>query len=371
MAKEVWIPPPDPNFEAKASGAFRAWQMDAPDTIAFDTETTGLTFADTAFCVTMAWRGKDGSLQSAYFELVKANFGKIVAHILNNTKTFIGHNLKFDLQKVIQAGLLDRSYLDDCVLHDTEALAHLDDEHRLKGLKGLATTVLGYDDIIEVEVKSGPRKGQINKVAREKYELDMVRRKLKIKKDDGYHLLPRATLLPYAIKDAEWTLQLYEKLMPKITKFDDLYGLYKQEMELSLVLLDMEYRGMAVRLDYVNEKIKEYNNRVLQHELDIEAITGMEVGKAKTHFNPNSPAQVLAFFHAQNQDLEATDEEHLAALDHPLAKKLVEYRSDMKILNTYFRAIKKGTRDGVFHPSIRQHGTVTGRTSSGGNKGDS
>jgi hypothetical protein len=42
----------------------------------------------------------------------------------------------------------------------------------------------------------------------------------------------------------------------------------------------------------------------------------------------------------------------------------------MKILNTYLLAIKRGEKDGVFHPSIRQHGTVTGRTSSGGAKGD-
>lgn len=396
-------PPPDPDFGALGLEAWRQWNQDQPDVLAFDTETTGLQFHDTPFCVTVAWTSPEGWPTAHYLELGvplpgrhwpdgrQATTDDAVAWMLANTPLIVGHNIKFDLQKLQLVGLLDRAQIVSTRevwgdkkltrIADTQALAHLDDEHRAKALKSLAVEVLGYDDTIKVEITSGPNKGQTRKVPREKHELDAVRRKLKVKKDDGFQVLPRAVILPYALKDAEFTLDLYEHLDPLVHQHEDLSSLYDQEMELTLVFLDMETAGIGVNLPYVRDQITEYTSRVLQTEQRIEGIVGRAVisavlpetppeENAPEPFNPNSNPQIAEFFSHAGYEREKYDAGVLETLDHPLAPALLELRSDLKILNTYFRAIQRGTVDGVFHPSFRQHGTVTGRTSSGAAKAD-
>jgi DNA polymerase I-like protein with 3'-5' exonuclease and polymerase domains len=89
------------------------------------------------------------------------------------------------------------------------------------------------------------------------------------------------------------------------------------------------------------------------------------------YFNPASPDQVGEYFAAHGFVRDSYDAEALGAITHPLAPKLLEYRSDKKILDSYFVALQRDTgADGIFHPSLRQHGTVSGRTSAGAERGD-
>lgn len=370
----TWEPPEDPDFAALASACGAAWERDKPRLIAFDTETTGLEFNDTAFCVSVAWPGPEGD-EAHYIEL--AGFSFLAEKILKHAKWWVGHNIKFDILKVINAGLVDRSEVPN--IQDTEALAHLDDEHRPKGLKPLAVSVLGYNDTIEVEYKSGKRKGEKYEVPREKWEIENARKWAKKKyglasvKDVGYHLLPRGTVVPYAIKDAEWTLQLYRLLSPKVRQYEDLTALYKQEMELTRTFIDMESAGMRVDPEYVNAKVKEYARRILEHHWKIGAIVGKEVrtGKIppkqrKNYFNPSSSAPDVGDYLAQaGYERDSYDAANLSEIDHPLAKAVLALRDDEKVYSTYLRPIQKEQVDSIVHPNIRQHGTVTGRVSSG------
>src|SRR5881296_2514690 len=101
-----WEPPPDPDFTALAVACEEAWVRDHPRLIAFDTETSGLAFHDQAFCVTVAWPGPDGD-EAHYIEL--SLFAPLAERILKYAKWWVGHNIKFDIQKVIDAGLVTRS----------------------------------------------------------------------------------------------------------------------------------------------------------------------------------------------------------------------------------------------------------------------
>lgn len=386
--------PPDPEFASLAEAAWVAWNRDQPSVLAFDTETTGLQFLDEPFCCTVAWLNAENKLEAHYLELGvdlpgrswpdgrQATTNDVVRWMLANTPRLVGHNIKFDIQKLELVGLMER-ITDPGRIEDTQALAHLDDEHRPKGLKPLAVSVLGYDDNIEVEYTSGPKKGETRLVPREKHEMDAVRRKLKLTLDDGFQSLPRAVILPYAVKDAEFTLGLYEKLSPRVEKYEDLSALYDQEMELLLVFLDMEHQGLGVDLGYVAEQVKVYTEHVLADEQRIAAITGRDVLsaiipssltakeqkeaiEAGSLFNPASNPQLASFFVAAGFISESYDAKYLGTIDHPLAPALLELRTHLKILGTYFRALQRETTaDGIFHPSFRQHGTVTGRTSSG------
>lgn len=350
-------------FDNIARLGYEAWLRDDPHAIAVDTETTGFTWYDTAFCATVAWMGKDG-VQSHYFELEqsKVDTRGMLAEMLGRTPVLVFHNAKFDLQKLIAAGTLTRSDLSSQRIEDTECLYHLLDPHGEKKLKPLARDILGETT----------------------NEAEAIRKacsKLKIRKRDpdfGYHLLPRTVVYPYALKDAEFTIRLWQALAPRVGAFDDLTKLYQTEMELTLVLLDVEAKGMRVDLAYVDEAIKQTNGEILKCEFVIEDITGKKVWYPEKQgqktpegrFNPNSHQQIAAEFERSGVVVENTKEETLARMDHPLAESILELRGKKKLLNTYLMNIKHETRDGIIHPAFRQHGAKTGRMSSAGEKGD-
>jgi DNA polymerase I-like protein with 3'-5' exonuclease and polymerase domains len=385
MTEAPWVPPSDPDFVTMEQECYRAWARDAPSIVAFDTETSGLEWFDDAFCVTVAWRGEQG-LEAHYLELVKHDTRPLTIAILEQADTLIGHNLKFDLHRVINLDLFDARTLPRKTLHDTECAAHLDDEHRRKGLKVLAVDLLGVDvETVEVPIKSGPNKGKTRLEVKEAYEIGLAKKWAKKEygyatvNDFGYDVLPRGVVAPYAIKDALYTYMLFEYLFPLVERYPDtMLKKYHEEMRTTRTFLDMEASGLGVDTAYVERTIKEYAGRLLQHELKIEGIVGRPVRTGKipakerdSYFNPQSNTDIPAFFGRAGFKREKYDEESLRTIPHPLAEALLELRGDAKILNTYLRALKRGTREGVFHPSIRQHGTVTGRTSSGAAKGDS
>lgn len=375
-----WEPPPEPDLERLTATGFAMWEMDKPTLIAFDTETSGLTYADHAFCATVAWWSNDviqGVIPAGhYFELSVPGCIQGLERMFSAVRCMVGHNLKFDLHRAEAAGFFMPEQWDGVEFHDTEAMSHLDDEHRPKGLKDLMVSVLGEKDTILVKDKEVPReKWEIDKAklwAKKKYGLASVR-------DVGYDLLPRGTVVPYAIRDAVDTLRLAAALHPKVTRYDDLAQLYQQEMMLTrTAIYDVERYGMKVDRDYVKMQIREYRKKVLTAELAMESLVGKPVRSGKMtpkerpqYFNPSSNDEIGEFFRAVGEVRDNYDAEQLETVKHPLAPVLLSYRKDRKLLDTYFLALDAETGDdGVFHQSSRQHGTVTGRTSGGKERGD-
>lgn len=346
------------DFAALAQAGYEAWKRDRPGLISVDTETEGTAFFDPAFCVTTAWdNGAD--LEGHYFELAEFDSREFVREILMETPTMVFHNAKFDLQKLILAGVLERSDLHPDGLEDTEALAHLYDGNQKKALKVLAVNVLGIDDTVDVEIKSGPNKGNFKQVPREKHELDQVRKELGLVVEDGYHLLPREVVIPYAIEDVFFTQQLYDHFWPLLHRDERLSALYQHEKRVMLTLLDMEAAGMALDLPYTEVKAKEYGKAAVKTELEIQTLTGNE------DFNPGSWQQILAELHKRGLMVENTKSETLEPLDDEFAEAVLKLRGLRKIHGTYLMPMLNEQRDGIIHPNFRQHGTKTGRMSSG------
>lgn len=330
-----------------ASASYRRWQQDgAPADVAIDTETEGAEFFDRPFCVTFTWKRPDGTLQNGYFETTMNGeeyeaSELLMREMLQKTTTWTFHNAKFDLQKILLEGWASRDDLDQKIIHDTEAIWHLLDNVDRKGLKYLAGKHLG-------EENREPEK-----------KLGKVRRKLGIKKDDGYFFLPREFVVPYAMKDTELTYRLRDLGLPKLMAQPKLYELYQMETELTFYMLDMEAAGLGIDVDYVNAKASEYGQRVMSTLSAIRRLVG------KDDFNPASVPQLLAAFTDRGLVLPSTNEDHLLPLDDDLAKLILEYRQTTKMHKTYFVALQKEQRDGIVHPSFRQHGARTGRMSSG------
>jgi DNA polymerase family A len=346
----------------------RRVERDQPQRIAFDTETTGVGFYDTAFAATLTWRTPAGQLQSGYLALEdegEAERIQALGNILRSVPEWVFWNAKFDMQKALLSGAVTWPDIDRAVIHDGQTVFTLLDENSRKALKLVAPAMLGEDRsvigrMVPKKVKSGPRAGQIDLVPKEKYRLDKVRRKLKLKKEDGYHLLPRSVIVPYALRDTMLTLRLFELLMPRLEGVGDqrLLDIYAERMELKRALLWMEEDGFALDLPYLDETTSAYGVRVMEAWGEVVRLTG------DSEFNPGSPAQILKAFDKRGIELENTQASTLTVLDDELARNLIQYREDQKVYKTYLRAIQSEHRDGIIHPNFNDDAARTGRMSS-------
>ena len=305
--------------------------------LAIDTETTGVGWDDEAFMISLATQE-----WSHVYDKRLCEHGKdwdeaveTVSTMLIDCDKIIMHNAKFDIQKLCRLGIPLSVFKDK--FEDTQALAHLINEQQSTGLKYLARTVLG-EETDEDEV------------------LKVWRRKNKIKKEEGYEPIPNEILAPYAAKDAEFTLRLYTSLWPRLP--ETMRELYSTEKALTLCLLDIEARGMRVNTKYVKTQRKEYGDRIYKLKYRISELVGAE-------FNPQSPKQVLEALNERGFVVSSTSKEALAELDDELASLIVELREANKIKATYFDGLDAEARGGILHPNFRQHGTRTGRMSSG------
>lgn len=314
-----------------------------PHIVAVDTETSGFGWWDEAFCVTMTWPARaEGGLYSAYFDLEADESGTrrhIVKQILKATPTWVFHNAKFDLQKLEMAGCLPDNWRDNTTIEDTATMAALIDENRRKGLKYLGQVLLG-DTTNEEKV------------------LAKVRRKLKIKKDDGYHLIPREFVVPYALKDTELTLRLFQYLRTRLP--EDMQQLYRDEIELELCLLPIEGHGIGLDIPYLSRTTSEHGVLLMKLDGKLKELTGNDT------FNSNSPKQILEAFAMRGVTLLKTDKEALGERpDDELAQTILEYRRIKKLYSTYLVGMLDEQRDGVIHPNFNLTTPRTGRMSSG------
>ena len=311
----------------------------ALDLLAIDTETTGVGWHDEAFMISVATHAgshvydkriyKHGHDECWHDDICE------VSEMLYDCDKIIMHNAKFDIQKLCRLGIPLSVFKDK--FEDTQALAHLINEQQSTSLKYLARTVLG-EETDEDEV------------------LKVWRRKNKIKKEEGYEPIPHEILAPYALKDAEFTLRLYKVLWNRLPK--DLLPLYDIEKNLTLSLLGIEAKGLKINRNYVKKQRKEYGDKIYKTKARIAELSGPE-------FNPQSPAQILAAFEERGVRIKKTDKATLASVDDELASLIVELREANKIKITYFDGLDVEAKDGILHPNFRQHGTRTGRMSSG------
>ena len=331
----------------KRAGSLAQFFKDDPSLIAIDTETDGVEFFDEAFYISIAWRNTKG-IQSLLLSLPE---DKWIAEDCISGKKWVFHHAKFDLQKLILMKVIDPTYARVSRVHDTEAIAHLLDENQKKGLKPLAKKYLGYETTEEVELRR-------------------VRRRLKLKKDDGLRRVPSLTVVPYALKDAEYTLELYERIRPLLP--DSLVPLYNKEIELSLVLLEMESNGLGVDVDYTRKVVKVHNDRIYNLEYEIAEEVGKPVRTGKIppkerdqYFNPNYWEDILTALNERGARIDETSAATLEGIDDPLARAILERRKLQKMNSGWLEPVIKHERDGVYHGNHKQHNTATGRLASG------
>lgn len=334
-------------------GELERWlgQLQAADIVAFDTETTSLDpFA--ARLVGMSFSVKPG--HAAYVPLAHDYAGapaqigadralEILRPWLEDSgRRKLGQNAKYDQHVLANHGVALAG-----VAHDTLLQSYVLESHLRHDMDSLAQRVLGaktisYDDVTGTGAK---------RIGFEQVDVD------------------RAT--EYAAEDADITLQLHQAMHARVAADAKLNYVYQTiEMPVREILFRIERNGVLV-----DDRLLAIQSRELgQKMLELESAAHNEAGQP---FNLNSPKQIAEIFFVQKgmpvvkktpSGAPSTDEEVLEklALDHPLAKMLLEYREIAKLKSTYTDKLPRmvNAQTGRVHTNYGQATAVTGRLSS-------
>ncbi|WP_341502481.1 DNA polymerase I [Gallaecimonas sp. GXIMD4217] len=175
----------------------------------------------------------------------------------------------------------------------------------------------------------------------------------------------------YAAEDADVTYRLHQVLWPKLEADARLKSVFSDiELPLVPVLSRMERTGVLIDKAMLARQSEELGQRIAELEAQAHELAGEA-------FNLGSPKQLQAILFDKMgiKPLKKTPsgapsvaEEVLVelALDHPLPKVILEYRSLAKLKSTYTDKLPKliHAKTGRVHTSYHQAVTATGRLSS-------
>jgi DNA polymerase-1 len=317
--------------------------------ICVDTETTGID----ANNVQLVGLSFSNTTHTGYY-LPVANDGDGAdgaKHILEKLKplfddetiTWIGQNLKYDFLVLKWYGVVLKGKTFDTML------AHyvIEPEGR-RSMDILSEQFLGYAPVsIENLIgKKGKNQGTMRDV-------------------------PLDQITEYAAEDADITLQLKECFEPLLTKREVKRVFEEVENPLMQVLVDMEFEGVKVDEQFLNEYSK-----VLEADIKISEERVFE--QAGVRFNLASPKQLgEVLFDILKIDPKAkktktgqyaTGEDVLAKLaaKHKIVDDILNFRELSKLKSTYVDALPAivNPKTGRIHTSYAQAVAVTGRLSS-------
>jgi len=273
----------------------------------------------------------------------EAIIGEFKALFENEKIAKIAQNIKYDIIVLKWYGLEVRG-----ALYDTMIMHYLLEPELRHNMDYLAETYLKYQPV-PIEQLIG-KKGKHQKNMR---DIDL------------------ATVKEYAAEDADITLQLNEWLYPWLKK-EKLEGLYHNiEEPLIRTLVDMEYEGVNVDIEFLKAYSKELDKGIGEVEKKVFAAAGVE-------FNIASPRQVgevlfetmeIPYSGRKTKSGQySTNEEKLSELakEYEIAGDILKHRALTKLKSTYVDALPKmvNPRTGRIHSSFNQALAATGRLSS-------
>lgn len=191
------------------------------------------------------------------------------------------------------------------------------------------------------------------------------------KKQLTFNQIPVDTAAEYAAEDADVTLQLHEVLWSTLEAEPTLTKVYRDiEMPLLNVLIDVERNGVAIDAQMLATQSGELARSIA----DIEARAHEDAGR---EFNLGSSKQIGEILYdikqipvvrktPKGQPSTAEDVLEQLAMDYPLPRMILEYRSLSKLKSTYTDKLPKqiNPQTGRVHTSYHQAVASTGRLSS-------
>jgi len=331
-----------------------AWlsRLQAAELFAFDTETTSLNYR-VARVVGVSFAVKAG--EAAYVPLAHDYPGapeqldceavlSRLRPLLEDPHCFkVGHHIKYDRNVLANHGItLDGirfdTMLESYVLDSTATRHDMDSV----ALKYLGHTNITYEDV------AGKGANQLD-----------------------FNQVPLEQAAPYAAEDADITLRLHQAMWPILAQSPALENIYREiELPLVTVLSDMEQTGVAIDTAMLARQGTELAHRIVALEQEAHREAGQP-------FNLGSPKQIQEILYDKlrlpvlaktPKGAPSTAEAVLQdlALDYPLPRLILEYRSLSKLKSTYTDRLPEqiDPRSGRVHTSYHQAVATTGRLSS-------
>ena len=333
---------------------FKQWlkRLREAPIFAFDTETTSIDYM-AAELVGVSFAVKPGEAayvpvahryEGAPKQLSRDTVLSALKPILESTEhAKIGHHLKYDRNVL--------SHYDielNGIAHDTMLESYiLNSAGSRHDLDTVALKYLGHNNI-HFEDVAGKGAKQIT-----------------------FDLVDLEAATPYAAEDAEVCLRLHEIFQTHFEQTPSLRPVYEEiEIPLINVLSKIECRGVLIDADMLARQSSELEARLVEIESEAHDLAG-EV------FNIGSPKQLQAIlFEKQGLPIisktpkgQASTAESVLqelALDYPLPKLILEYRSLSKLKSTYTDKLplEISPRTNRVHTSYHQAVAATGRLSS-------
>ncbi len=315
--------------------------------ICFDTETTSIDANDCELVgLSFSWK-----VGEAYYIPCPPDLQQTMA-IINQLKpifekedlVMIGQNIKYDLLVLKWYGVEPKA-----AMYDTMLAHYLIEPEGRRSMDLLSAQYLGYQPVSITELigKKGKGQGTMRDV-----EIEKVKE--------------------YAGEDADVTLQLKHIFTPIVAQKNVSKVLDEIENPLLKVLTDIEFEGVKIDINFLNDYSKELEREAKIFEDKVYATAGVK-------FNLASPKQLgEVLFDKLQLDPSAkktktgqyqTGEDvlvKLAAKGHEIADNIVAFRELTKLKNTYVDALPTliNPKTGRVHTNYAQAVAVTGRLSS-------
>ncbi|MEP0201119.1 MAG: DNA polymerase I [Halioglobus sp.] len=327
-------------------------RLEQAEVFAFDTETTSLNYME-AQIVGVSFAVDAGV--AAYVPLAHDYLGapaqldreevlaKLKPLLEDPKQKKLGQNLKYDASVLANHGIFMRGIAFDTML-ESYVLESTGTRHDMDSLslKYLGHKTIHFEDI----AGKGAKQLTFNQIKLE---------------EAG----------PYAAEDADITLRLHQVLWDKLEQIPSLLNVFESiEVPLVPVLSKIERQGALLSRELLNQQSIELGERLQELEQGAHDLAGQA-------FNLGSPKQLgeilfgkleLPVIKKTPKGAPSTAEDVLAelALDYPLPKLLLEYRSLSKLKSTYTDKLPEmiNARTGRVHTSYHQAVTATGRLSS-------
>lgn len=332
---------------------FETWlkRLEAASLVALDTETTSL---DPMQAKLVGISFSTETHHAGYLPLMHNYAGvpvqipldfalqKLKPWLENDSQAKLGQNIKYDKHIFANHGIELKG-----IAHDTLLQSYVLESHQPHNMDNLAmrhldVKTISYDDVTG--------KG-VNRI--------------------GFDQVAIENATQYAGEDADITLRLHQTLYPSIAQDDRLSGIYHNiEMPILEVLFEIERNGVLLDYRLLQKQSHELGEKLHALELQAHAL-------AELPFNLNSPKQIqdvlfnrlkLPVIKKTPTGVPSTDEDVLQqlALDYPLPKLLLNYRSLAKLKSTYTDKLPlmKNPVTGRVHTNYAQAVAVTGRLAS-------
>jgi DNA polymerase-1 len=197
------------------------------------------------------------------------------------------HNASADISALINIGMKPVPPYSDTMI----AGGIINENFSTKALKPMAAKYLGEDCAEEKALSKA--KSVITRQLRKEGIIP--------KKEKGdkyflpYYFIPPEILIPYALKDTEYTIKLEYLFMKSLSKYRDVYNF---ELSLIPIVVDLYRNGMYINRPFVAKMIEQYSKeqqKILKKIIKMVKGYGLhfyDVKKKEVPFNPGSPKQI-------------------------------------------------------------------------------